>query len=113
MPRWTTLAALLGLAVPAAAAGRIVERLDRGLVARPVAGGKVYLSWRLLPTDPPDIGFVGVVGQVNLAGGIVARRQRKAASAVVERSQRRAAAMSAEEQIKLVVAVEIDQVQAA
>jgi rhamnogalacturonan endolyase len=58
MPRWTTLAALLGLALPVAAADRIAERLDRGLVARPVAGGKVYLSWRLLPTDAPDVGFV-------------------------------------------------------
>jgi len=36
---------------------RVREKLDRGLVALPVAGGKVYLSWRLLDSDPPDIAF--------------------------------------------------------
>jgi len=33
------------------------ESLDRGLVARPVEGGKVYLGWRLLKSDPRDVAF--------------------------------------------------------
>ena len=36
---------------------RIREKLGRGLVALPVAGGKVYLGWRLLAADPPDAAF--------------------------------------------------------
>ena len=35
----------------------IRERLDRGLVAVAADGGRVYLSWRLLQTDPPDVAF--------------------------------------------------------
>jgi len=33
------------------------EKLDRGLIARPTEGGKVYLSWRLLETDPKSVAF--------------------------------------------------------
>lgn len=36
---------------------RIVESLDRGLIARPMAGGKVYLGWRLLKDDPSSVAF--------------------------------------------------------
>jgi rhamnogalacturonan endolyase len=36
---------------------RIVETLDRGLDARPVEPGKVYLSWRLLASDAPTATF--------------------------------------------------------
>lgn len=35
---------------------RVVEKLDRGLVALPSEDG-IYLSWRLLSTDDPKIGF--------------------------------------------------------
>ena len=35
---------------------RLMERIDRGLVAVKVTGG-VFLSWRLLSTDPEDITF--------------------------------------------------------
>jgi hypothetical protein len=46
---------------PGAALGwartRIVETLDRGMLALAVEGGSVYLGWRLLETDPPDISF--------------------------------------------------------
>jgi len=53
-----------GLSTPSAAlkapvtrfALRQLERLDRGLVAVPVEGG-VLVSWRLLGTDPQNIGF--------------------------------------------------------
>ena len=33
------------------------ERLSRGLIARPIDGGGVYLGWRLLATDPDDVAF--------------------------------------------------------
>src|SRR5215510_2781353 len=36
---------------------RIEEKLDRGLIALATEGGKVYLSWRLLKTDPEAIAF--------------------------------------------------------
>ncbi len=40
------------------AAERVKEKLGRGLVAVPADGGKsVYLSWRLLETDAPDVAF--------------------------------------------------------
>ena len=36
---------------------RVDEILDRGLLARAIDGGRVYLSWRLLNTDPADVSF--------------------------------------------------------
>jgi rhamnogalacturonan endolyase len=36
---------------------RVREKLDRGLIARPIDGGNVYLGWRLLAEDPNDVGF--------------------------------------------------------
>ena len=36
---------------------RIAERLDRGLVVSPLEGARVYLSWRLLDTDPEQSAF--------------------------------------------------------
>lgn len=36
---------------------RLEERLGRGLVAMLMAEGKVYLGWRLLKTDPPEVAF--------------------------------------------------------
>ena len=33
------------------------ESIDRGLVARPVDGGSVYLGWRLLESDPAGVAF--------------------------------------------------------
>ena len=41
----------------ATAAPRQMERLGRGLVAVPQDDGRVYVGWRLLGTDPEDIGF--------------------------------------------------------
>lgn len=41
----------------AASRGRTTERLDRGLVALPAGGDRVYLSWRRLASDPADLGF--------------------------------------------------------
>ena len=34
-----------------------VEHLDRGLLALPMNGGKIYVGWRLLAEDPSDIAF--------------------------------------------------------
>ena len=39
------------------AAKRVEEKLNRGLVALANTQGKVYLSWRLLKTDPPATAF--------------------------------------------------------
>lgn len=36
---------------------RIEEKLDRGMLALATEGGKVYLSWRLLKTDPDGVAF--------------------------------------------------------
>jgi len=36
---------------------RVAESLDRGIVARPMEGGKVYVGWRLLASDPDDVAF--------------------------------------------------------
>lgn len=36
---------------------RWMEHLGRGVVALPMDDGKVFVSWRLLGTDPDDIGF--------------------------------------------------------
>ncbi len=44
-------------AVKGFAQTRVVERLDRGLVAMPAGKGRVYLSWRLLAADPRGIAF--------------------------------------------------------
>lgn len=47
--------ALLFLVVAFGAAA--AENLDRGLVALPQPDGSVYVGWRLLSTDPPNVGF--------------------------------------------------------
>lgn len=45
--------ALLAASTPT----RAIERLDRGLVALRRSDGAVFLSWRLLAGDPPDLAF--------------------------------------------------------
>jgi hypothetical protein len=37
--------------------GRQLEALDRGTVAVAVGKGKTFVSWRLLVTDAPGVGF--------------------------------------------------------
>jgi len=37
--------------------GHAAEHLDRGVVALPRKDGSVYVGWRLLQTDPPDVAF--------------------------------------------------------
>lgn len=55
------LSLVAGLAQPApnaaALAPRYMEYLGRGLVALRLADGSVYVGWRMLGTDPDDIGF--------------------------------------------------------
>ncbi|MCH5686055.1 hypothetical protein LWM68_18450 [Niabella sp. W65] len=36
---------------------RVMERLSRGVIAVPDGNGKVMISWRLLASDPGNIGF--------------------------------------------------------
>ncbi len=36
---------------------RIEEKLNRGMTAVTIEGGKIYLGWRLLKSDPEDIAF--------------------------------------------------------
>lgn len=36
---------------------RVLEPLDRGVVALATTDGSVYVGWRLLASDPPEIGF--------------------------------------------------------
>ena len=54
------IAFVLGTSLVFAAAARAqrqMENLGRGMVAIAQDGGKVYLGWRLLGTDPDDIAF--------------------------------------------------------
>src|SRR5690606_7024331 len=52
------LALLLALTmIPEVAAQRQMERLDRGVVAVPTGEGDVFVSWRLLGTDPEGVAF--------------------------------------------------------
>lgn len=39
------------------ASSRVTEKLDRGLVAVPLPGNRIYVSWRLLAEDPADVAF--------------------------------------------------------
>jgi rhamnogalacturonan endolyase len=48
---------LVGLASPPALAQRLMEPLGRGVVAIPTGEGKVFVSWRVLGTDPDDLAF--------------------------------------------------------
>lgn len=48
---------MLALACSPARGQRQMESLSRGLIALPESGGKVYLGWRLLVTDPQSAGF--------------------------------------------------------
>jgi len=36
---------------------QLEEQLDRGVIARPVGDGKVYVGWRLLKSDPKSVAF--------------------------------------------------------
>jgi rhamnogalacturonan endolyase len=40
-----------------ACAQRIMENLDRGLIAIPTRDNKVYIGWRLFAYDPNGLGF--------------------------------------------------------
>ena len=46
-----------GILASTAGAQRQMEALGRGMVAIPEEGGKVFVGWRLLGTDPDDIAF--------------------------------------------------------
>src|SRR5512133_3693763 len=42
---------------PSVETGRQMERLNRGLVAVPEGRNRVFVSWRLLGTDPDGVAF--------------------------------------------------------
>jgi rhamnogalacturonan endolyase len=50
------LASALSALVDPASAQRVMEKLNRGLIAVPANGG-TYLTWRLFGTEPHDLGF--------------------------------------------------------
>jgi len=50
-------AGMIFVSVTGARAQRQMENLGRGMVAINQGGGKVYVGWRLLGTDPDDIAF--------------------------------------------------------
>ena len=64
------------------------EKLDRGFVALEREDGSVFLSWRLLAEDPPDIAFTLMRGSENLTKG---KRYRQTCFVDTERSRRRKA----------------------
>ena len=47
----------LGQPAPPTTVARLMENLDRGVVALNQGAGKVFVSWRLLGTESPDTGF--------------------------------------------------------
>jgi rhamnogalacturonan endolyase len=51
------LVVALSLATAALHAQRVMENLGRGVVAMKADDDKVFVSWRLLGTEPPDIAF--------------------------------------------------------
>jgi len=57
MRRWITICFLVLIVVSAVNAQRQMENLGRGVVAMVRPDGKVFLSWRLLGTDPDNIAF--------------------------------------------------------
>ncbi len=52
------LSTILLLSVPAAKAARQMENLGRSVIAINRGDGKVFVSWRMLGTDPDEIGFI-------------------------------------------------------
>lgn len=48
---------LCGILVCTMATTLVAEKLDRGLVVLSRGDGSVYIGWRLLDSDPPDVGF--------------------------------------------------------
>ncbi len=55
---WIMLAVASGTAASAAGPGTGThEKIDRGLIARPLDGGRMYLAWRMLVSDPSDRAF--------------------------------------------------------
>ncbi|KRC80326.1 rhamnogalacturonan lyase [Sphingomonas sp. Root241] len=79
------VALIIASAVPAQAApifaGRQVERLDRGLVAVPAAGGGNHVSWRLLATDAKGARFT-----LYRDGKVIARVSGQQATSYLDRS---------------------------
>ena len=65
-----------------------VEKLGRGLAALEREDGSVFISWRLLAEDPPDMAFTLMRGSVNLTQG---KRYRQTCVVDSERGAKRGA----------------------
>ena len=65
-----------------------VEKLGRGLAALEREDGSVFISWRLLAEDPPDMAFTLMRGSVNLTQG---KRYRQTCFVDSERGAKRGA----------------------
>jgi rhamnogalacturonan endolyase len=57
IPSLRIVVGFLLISQAAALAQRKMESLGRGTIAIPQGGGKVYVGWRLLGTDPDGIAF--------------------------------------------------------
>ena len=55
----TSLGILIAISLVLALGGaaRAAEKLDRGVIALANPDGQVYVGWRLLVSDPPDVSF--------------------------------------------------------
>src|ERR1700712_295874 len=60
---------VLAFVAPTAHAQRQMEKLGRGVVALHSATSQAYIGWRLLATDPPEVGF-NLYRSVNGAAGV-------------------------------------------
>ena len=56
-PRWSALVASWFVGCALLSGAPLVESLDRGVVAVHQPDGRVFVSWRLLATDPADVAF--------------------------------------------------------
>lgn len=54
---WLMAVSLLGIGTSKSHAQRLMEKLDRGVIAIHQGGGKVFIGWRLLGTEPPELSF--------------------------------------------------------
>jgi rhamnogalacturonan endolyase len=57
LARVALLFALISTGTSRAQADREMERLGRGVVAVHAGGGRVFVGWRLLSSDPADVAF--------------------------------------------------------
>ena len=55
--KWFAVICLLAVVSNDASAQKMMEHLDRGVIAINEGDGNVFVGWRLLGTEPHDLGF--------------------------------------------------------